>query len=127
MSRHVNDQVYEWNIALGELTKAAHGFERADIEHVEAHWWDYDLLSWSSGYVVGLKDGRRVYIDYVRFLEDDEEYIQVIAHSLGATDPFPTDTRIPGNWDEAGVEVLTEALHMPPLANGPHDKHGPHP
>lgn len=127
MSRLLNDQVYEWNIALEKLSKGAHGFERSDIAHVEAHWWYFDLLSWSSGYIVGLEDGRRVYIDYVRFLEDDEECIQVIVKILSATEPFPTDTAIPGHWDESGAEVLTEALHMPPLTNGSDEQHGPHP
>jgi hypothetical protein len=127
MSRHLNDQVYEWNIALEKLTKPAHGFDRSDIEHVEAHWWYYDLLSWSSGYIVGLTDGRRAYIDYVRFQEDDEECIQVIAQLLMATEAFPADTEIPGHWDESGADVLTEALHMPPLANGSDEQHGPHP
>jgi hypothetical protein len=127
MSRLVSDQVYEWNIALGELTQAVHGFARADIVHVEAHWWYYDLLGWSSGYVVGLKDGRRAYIDYGRYLEDDEEFIQVMVNGLGATDPYPSDARMPSGWDQEGVEALTEALHMPPLTNSSQEHPESHP
>lgn len=127
MSRLVSDQVYEWNIALGELTQAAHDFTRADIAHVEAHWWHFDLLGWSSGYVVGLKDGRRAYVDYCRYLEDDEELVQVMVKGLGATDPYPPDTLMPSGWDQEGVEALTEALHMQPLANGPKEHPGSHP
>lgn len=58
MAARICDTVYEWNIALEELRHVTTDFTRPDIVHVEAHWRFYDLTSWSSGYVVGLKDGR---------------------------------------------------------------------
>ena len=116
MAACVSNTVYEWNIALEELRHVTSAFTRADIVHVEAHWSFYDLTSWSSGYVVGLKDGRRAYIDYVRYLEDDEECIQLTIEFLEAAEPHPArstnqDLRI--GWDQDTAALIEALTRLP--------------
>ena len=116
MAACVSNTVYEWNIALEELRHVTSAFTRADIVHVEAHWSFYDLTSWSSGYVVGLKDGRRAYIDYVRYLEDDEECIQLTIEFLEAAEPYPArstnqDLRI--GWDQDTAALIEALTRLP--------------
>lgn len=116
MAACVSNSVYEWNIALEELRHVTSAFTRADIVHVEAHWSFYDLTSWSSGYVVGLKDGRRAYIEYVRYLDDDEECVRVMIEFLEAAEPYParsTNKDMGMDWDH-DAEELTEALTRVP-------------
>ena len=62
LSRSRIDGIYELGHVLYALDAESHGFARGDIARVERYWTFSDMHSSSAGFVLGLKDGRRVYV-----------------------------------------------------------------
>lgn len=72
--------VYELGHALHVLDGDLHGFARADIERVECFWTFGDFHHSSAGFVLGLADGRRAYLDFRHwhaFEQDEDFWIEV--------------------------------------------------
>ena len=63
MPRPRIDGIYELGHVLYALHAESHGFERGDIKHVESFWTFSDLHSSEAGFVLGLCDGRRAYVE----------------------------------------------------------------
>ena len=105
--------LFEFTESLLHLDALRDGFAGPDVKSVEAMWGDADAnFYWCGGYVVGLHDGRRAYIEGTsvpEFSEDGETYelewtfdVRFLAdepyHSLT---PLQPSERRPYAWEEA--------------------------
>jgi hypothetical protein len=59
--------VYELGHVLHVVDRDLHGFSRNDIDRVEYFWTFGDLHQSSAGFVLGLSDGRRAYVDFLHW------------------------------------------------------------
>jgi hypothetical protein len=68
--------LYELGHVLFILDAASHGFARADIARVESFWTFGDMHGSAAGFVLGLRDGRRAYVDFKHWhaFEQDEDF-----------------------------------------------------
>ena len=68
--------VYELGHVLHVLDAGVDGFSRGDIERVECFWDFGDMHHSEAGFVLGLRDGRRVYVDFRHWhgFEQDEDF-----------------------------------------------------
>ena len=115
MKRPTIDGLVELGHVLYALDGANHGFARADIAHVETYWTFSDMHSSSAGFVIGLKDGRRAYIDFQHWhaFEQDEDFrIQVFFLAAGEKRPALTKMQEPaGGWS-------TQTAHLDRMIEG---------
>ncbi len=73
-------------------------FELADIKRVEAMWGMLDGDATSFGFVVELRDGRRVYFDYDNYSEDG--FVERVTMQPMGAERYPRlDGTIP-DWDD---------------------------
>jgi hypothetical protein len=95
------DGVYELGHVLYALDAETNGFARGDIERVECFWHSGDMHSSAAGFVLRLRDGRRVYVDFLHWhgFEQDEDFrIEVEFLERDRTLPLPHS---PAPWPPA--------------------------
>jgi hypothetical protein len=94
--------VYELGHVLHVLDGDVHGFARSDIERVESFWTFGDLHHSAAGFVLGLRDGRRAYVDFQHWhaFEQDEDFrIDVAFLDAGQAHPAFSSPHEPiGGW-----------------------------
>ena len=68
--------LYELGHVLFILDADSHGFARGCIERVESFWTFGDMHGSAAGFVLGLRDGRRAYVDFKHWhaFEQDEDF-----------------------------------------------------
>lgn len=103
---------YELGHALHVLDPGTHAFGRIDIDRVESFWAFGDMHSSAAGFVLGLRDGRRAYVDFLHWhgFEQDEDFrIEVEFLSPGQTLPGPPSGQ-PTPWPPGGWSTETDHL-----------------
>lgn len=113
------DGLYELGHVLDVLDDATHGFSRNDMERVDSFWIFSEMDSSSAGFVVGLGDGRRAYIDFLHWhgFEQDEDFrIKVAFLPSGQALPSP---RGPAPWPPGGWSAETSHLNRMLASQGP--------
>src|SRR3954464_10955949 len=74
--------------ALALSTGQTVGFTPETLTTVEAAWRNLDSLVATFGWIVGLKDGRRLYLELMTVdIEDQEDELTISA--LAAVQPYP--------------------------------------
>ena len=102
MARSQIDGLYELGHVLYALDAEAHGFVRADIERVECFWTFGDMHASSAGFVMTLRDGRRVYVDFQHWhaFEQNEDFsieAELLADGQTRRD-LEASRQPPGGW-----------------------------
>ncbi|MCX7365593.1 MAG: hypothetical protein NTV97_27735 [Alphaproteobacteria bacterium] len=94
--------LYELGHVLHVLDAGVDGFSRSDIERVECFWDFGDMHHSEAGFVLGLRDGRRVYVDFRHWhgFEQDEDFrIEIEFLSDGQAYPgFSSPHEPVGGW-----------------------------
>ena len=82
--------VYELGHVLHALEGGFEGFTRGDIERVECFWDFSEMHQSDAGFVLGLRDGRRAYVDFRHWhgFEQDEDF-RIEVEFLSADQPHP--------------------------------------
>ena len=111
--------IYELGHALYALDADARDFSRSDIEHVECFWTFSEMHSSSAGFVLRLRDGRRVYLDFLHWhgFEQDEDF-RIEAEFLPRDQPHPVSQspHDPAHWPPGGWS--SETVHLTKLLAG---------
>ena len=70
------DGVYELGHVLYALDAETNGFARGDVARIERFWHSGEMHSSTAGFVLQLRDGRRVYVDFLHWhgFEQDEDF-----------------------------------------------------
>ena len=102
MARPQIDGLYELGHVLYALDADAHGFVRDDIERIECFWTFSDMHASSAGFVMTLRNGRRVYVDLQHWhaFEQNEDFrIEAEFLANGQVRPdLEASCRPPGGW-----------------------------
>ena len=95
------DGFYELGHVLDVVDADTHGFARGDMEHVERFWSFSEMDSSAAGFVMALRDGRRVYIDFLHWhgFEQDEDF-RITVEFLANGQDLPS-SRGPVPWPPA--------------------------
>ena len=104
------DGVYELGHVLYAVDADINGFARSDIERVERFWHSGDMHISVAGFILRLRDDRRVYVDFLHWhgFEQDEDFrIEVEILANGQTLPSP---REPAPWPPAAWSGETSHL-----------------
>jgi hypothetical protein len=110
------DGVYELGHVLYALDADTNGFARSDVERVERFWHSGDMHSSTAGFVLQLRDGRRVYVDFLHWhgFEQDEDFrVEVEFLEPGQTLPSPR-----GPAQGRTVAWSTDAAHLDKMLAG---------
>lgn len=94
--------LYELGHVLHVLDAGVDGFSRGDVERVECFWDFADMHHSEAGFVLGLRDGRRAYVDFRHWhaFEQDEDFgIEIEFLGEGQAHPAFSSPHEPvGGW-----------------------------
>jgi hypothetical protein len=85
------------------------GFDLLDIERVEAFWQQIELHSTAHGFVLTLRDGTRVYVQYITATDDEKPVEDIVVLLLGG-ERYPDLRGTDLVWDDDTGE-LNRFLH----------------
>jgi len=85
-------------LALELVAEEGWDFQLGDIKRVEAMWGMIDGDATSYGFVVELRDSRRVYFDYDNYSED--EFVERVRVRPMGTERYPRIDEATPEWDD---------------------------